>query len=212
MNGTRPISGAPSGSKGCSRSRRACSSAAAGHGPAGSLGTASLAFAKSVENMEIGHNVSHGQWDWMNDPEIHSSTWEWDMVGRLLAVEVFAQLPPPRVQQRSRRGRRSRLRRDAGNPRRAVATCASAAAASEPVVGEHFRVGHRPSRRPFGAGSAGARCRKGGRGEADVRRKDRAPSRQGLRDLPGAEPIVAGAERLARTRWPTFCATSGHMW
>jgi fatty acid desaturase len=32
------------------------------------IGTAALAFAKSVENMEIGHNVSHGQWDWMNDP------------------------------------------------------------------------------------------------------------------------------------------------
>ena len=44
------------------------------------LGTAALGFAKTVENMEIGHNVSHGQWDWMNDPEIHSSTWEWDMV------------------------------------------------------------------------------------------------------------------------------------
>ncbi|MGE2689044.1 fatty acid desaturase family protein [Mycolicibacterium pulveris] len=44
------------------------------------VGTAALAFAKSVENMEIGHNVSHGQWDWMNDPEIHSNTWEWDMV------------------------------------------------------------------------------------------------------------------------------------
>lgn len=44
------------------------------------LGTTALGFAKSVENMEIGHNVSHGQWDWMNDPEIHSSTWEWDMV------------------------------------------------------------------------------------------------------------------------------------
>lgn len=44
------------------------------------LGTVLLAFAKSVENMEIGHNVCHGQWDWMNDPEIHSSTWEWDMV------------------------------------------------------------------------------------------------------------------------------------
>ncbi|MEO3761012.1 fatty acid desaturase [Mycobacterium sp. B14F4] len=43
-------------------------------------GTAALSFAKCVENMEIGHNVSHGQWDWMNDPEIHSSTWEWDMV------------------------------------------------------------------------------------------------------------------------------------
>ena len=30
--------------------------------------------------MEIGHNVMHGQWDWMNDPEIHSGTWEWDNV------------------------------------------------------------------------------------------------------------------------------------
>jgi NADPH-dependent stearoyl-CoA 9-desaturase len=45
------------------------------------VGTAALAFAKSVENMEIGHNVGHGQWDWMNDPEIHSTTWEWDMAG-----------------------------------------------------------------------------------------------------------------------------------
>ena len=23
----------------------------------------------------------HGQWDWMNDPEIHSTSWEWDNVG-----------------------------------------------------------------------------------------------------------------------------------
>jgi fatty acid desaturase len=45
------------------------------------VGTTALAFAKSVENMEIGHNVGHGQWDWMNDPEIHSATWEWDMAG-----------------------------------------------------------------------------------------------------------------------------------
>ncbi|MFZ4372517.1 MAG: fatty acid desaturase family protein [Mycobacterium sp.] len=44
-------------------------------------GTATLALAKIIENMEIGHNVIHGQWDWMNDPEIHSSTWEWDMTG-----------------------------------------------------------------------------------------------------------------------------------
>jgi fatty acid desaturase len=45
------------------------------------LGTVGLAAAKSIENMEIGHNVGHGQWDWMNDPEVHSSTWEWDMAG-----------------------------------------------------------------------------------------------------------------------------------
>lgn len=42
-------------------------------------GTAMLSVAKIIENMELGHNVSHGQWDWMNDPEIHSSSWEWDM-------------------------------------------------------------------------------------------------------------------------------------
>jgi NADPH-dependent stearoyl-CoA 9-desaturase len=45
------------------------------------LGTVTLAVAKCVENMELAHNIIHGQWDWMNDPEIHSSTWEWDMVG-----------------------------------------------------------------------------------------------------------------------------------
>lgn len=44
-------------------------------------GTAALAAAKCIENMELGHNISHGQWDWMNDPEIHSTTWEWDMAG-----------------------------------------------------------------------------------------------------------------------------------
>lgn len=44
-------------------------------------GTATLALAKIIENMEISHNVMHGQWDWMNDPEIHSTTWEWDMAG-----------------------------------------------------------------------------------------------------------------------------------
>src|SRR6201994_786230 len=44
-------------------------------------GTLTLGVAKIIENMEIGHNVMHGQWDWMNDPEIHSSSWEWDMMG-----------------------------------------------------------------------------------------------------------------------------------
>ncbi len=44
------------------------------------LGAATLGVAKILENMEIGHNVMHGQWDWMNDPSIHSSTWEWDNV------------------------------------------------------------------------------------------------------------------------------------
>ncbi|MGC4806212.1 fatty acid desaturase family protein [Micromonospora sp. DT233] len=48
--------------------------------PAWVVGTAGLAVAKILENMEIGHNVLHGQWDWMRDPKIHSTTWEWDHV------------------------------------------------------------------------------------------------------------------------------------
>ena len=46
--------------------------------PAWLIGTASLSLAKILENMEIGHNVLHGQWDWMRDPKIHSTTWQWD--------------------------------------------------------------------------------------------------------------------------------------
>lgn len=46
--------------------------------PAWVAGTVMLGLAKIIENMELGHNVMHGQWDWMNDPEIHSSSWEWD--------------------------------------------------------------------------------------------------------------------------------------
>ncbi|WP_137144326.1 acyl-CoA desaturase [Mycolicibacterium sp. CR10] len=48
--------------------------------PAWILGTAGLSISKIIENMEIGHNVLHGQWDWMRDNKIHSTTWEWDSV------------------------------------------------------------------------------------------------------------------------------------
>jgi linoleoyl-CoA desaturase len=46
--------------------------------PAWLAGTAALSLAKILENMEIGHNVMHGQWDWMNDPDINSKNWDWD--------------------------------------------------------------------------------------------------------------------------------------
>jgi NADPH-dependent stearoyl-CoA 9-desaturase len=48
------------------------------HRPAWIVGTSMLSLAKILENMEIGHNVMHGQWDWMNDPQINSTTWDWD--------------------------------------------------------------------------------------------------------------------------------------
>ncbi|MET7277462.1 acyl-CoA desaturase [Kribbella sp. NPDC005582] len=46
--------------------------------PAWLIGTAGLSVAKILDNMEIGHNILHGQWDWMRDPKIHSTTYEWD--------------------------------------------------------------------------------------------------------------------------------------
>src|SRR5919109_963068 len=42
------------------------------------VGASTLGMAKILENMEIGHNVLHGQWDWMNDPVINSRAWDWD--------------------------------------------------------------------------------------------------------------------------------------
>ena len=49
--------------------------------PAWLLGTGLLGFAKIMENMELGHNVIHGQYDWMNDPKFHGPSYELDMVG-----------------------------------------------------------------------------------------------------------------------------------
>src|SRR3954469_5678650 len=46
--------------------------------PLWAAGTATLSLAKILENMEIGHNVMHGQWDWMNDPVINSAAGAWD--------------------------------------------------------------------------------------------------------------------------------------
>jgi fatty acid desaturase len=44
------------------------------------LGVLLLATSKILDNMEIGHNVLHGQYDWMNDPNINSKTYEWDII------------------------------------------------------------------------------------------------------------------------------------
>jgi linoleoyl-CoA desaturase len=48
--------------------------------PRFAAGVVLLTLAKVLENMEIGHNVMHGQYDWMNDPAISSTSWEWDAV------------------------------------------------------------------------------------------------------------------------------------
>lgn len=45
------------------------------------LGTILLALSKILENMELGHNVMHGQYDWMRDPHLDGKTYEWDIAG-----------------------------------------------------------------------------------------------------------------------------------
>jgi fatty acid desaturase len=46
--------------------------------PAWLGGTAALAVSKILDNMEIGHNVMHGQYDWTGDPRLNGQTFEWD--------------------------------------------------------------------------------------------------------------------------------------
>jgi fatty acid desaturase len=48
--------------------------------PAWLAGVAALSVAKILDNMEIGHNVMHGQYDWTRDPALSSQQFEWDTV------------------------------------------------------------------------------------------------------------------------------------
>ena len=45
------------------------------------LGAVTLGVSKILDNMELGHNVIHGQFDWMGDPRFSGKTFEWDIVG-----------------------------------------------------------------------------------------------------------------------------------
>lgn len=38
----------------------------------------SLGLSKCLQNMEFGHNVMHGQYEWMNDPRFEGKAHEWD--------------------------------------------------------------------------------------------------------------------------------------
>lgn len=44
------------------------------------VGTAMLGVSKIVENMELGHNVMHGQFDWLNDPTLNGANYDWDTI------------------------------------------------------------------------------------------------------------------------------------
>ena len=44
------------------------------------LGTSILSFSNILNNMELGHNVMHGQYDWMHHPHLNSQKFDWDIV------------------------------------------------------------------------------------------------------------------------------------
>ncbi|HEV3322880.1 MAG TPA: fatty acid desaturase [Solirubrobacteraceae bacterium] len=46
--------------------------------PAWLGGVAALSLSKILDNMEVGHNVMHSQYDWMNDPALDGRRFEWD--------------------------------------------------------------------------------------------------------------------------------------
>ena len=46
--------------------------------PVWALGVAALGRAQILDNMEIGHNILHGQYDFMRDPAFSSKHFEWD--------------------------------------------------------------------------------------------------------------------------------------
>jgi linoleoyl-CoA desaturase len=41
-------------------------------------GAGALGLAKILDNMEIGHNILHGQFDWTRDPALSSTEFDWD--------------------------------------------------------------------------------------------------------------------------------------
>ncbi len=48
--------------------------------PAWFAAVGALGVSKILDNMEIGHNVMHGQFDWMREPGLNSREFEWDTV------------------------------------------------------------------------------------------------------------------------------------
>ena len=89
--------------------------------PAWPLAVAALSVSKILDNMEIGHNVMHGQYDWMGDPGLNSRMYEWDNVCPSEQWKYSPQLHPPHLHQHPRQGPRHRLRHPADGRGPAVA-------------------------------------------------------------------------------------------
>ncbi len=177
--------------------RPRCSFTSASTRHASSLGVAALGTAKILENMEIGHNVMHGQYDWTHDPDARFAALR---VGQRLHRRRLAPLPQlraPHLHQHARAGSRHRLRHPARERRAALAPGLPAAAALRGDARARVPVGRRrarpPHRRGAGREASLAELRQA---RATVPEEGRLAARQGLRILPRARAL----ERAARAR------------
>ena len=179
----------------------------------GSSARPASSVAKILENMEIGHNVMHGQWDWMRDPKIHSTTWEWDNASPVRAVEALAQRAAPHLHERDRQGQRPRLRHHARRRGPALgarstsrsrcgtsSTPASSSTASRRTTSSSARTCHARSAAPA-------------RSSRPAPRQTLTKIRQQMTKDYVVHPLLSGPS-VPATRWPptpppTWSATCG---
>ena len=163
--------------------------------------------------MEIAHNVLHGQWDWMNDPEIHSSTWEWDMVGAAKHWRITHNVAHHKytnilgMDDDVGYGVLRVTRDEPWKPRNSLNLPINTMLA----LGFEWGIGlqHLEARQmlqPETRAATVVRLREFGN-------QSRTPAGQGLPGLPGADRAVAAGgvrrPRSRRTWWPTSSATCG---
>ena len=165
--------------------------------PAWAAGTAALSAAKILENMEIGHNVMHGQWDWMNDPRIHSSTWDWDTASTAEAWKHshnYVHHTYTNIRGKDKDLGYEIMRID---PAAEVAPGLPRAADLQPDPGGAVRVGRRPARPRLRGDPQGPQADAAGEAGAEGdRRQGEKPGRQGLHRLAaGQRPGGDGGRR-----------------
>ena len=161
---------------------------------------ASLSVSKILDNMEIGHNVMHGQYDWMGDPGLNSRMFEWDTMAPGRELEVRPQLHAPHLHQHRGQGPRRGLRHPPHGRGAGVAALLPGQPGLRVPADDVLRVG-RDAARPGDRGAHRRPPHLGRARTAQIARRIGARSRkqvaQGLRRLPAAHRSV-----LPLAPWP----------
>ena len=148
----------------------------------------------------------------MNDPNIHSSTWDWDTASTSAGLEALPQLPAPHVHERRRQGQGRRLRDHARRPQAGLGAALPRPARRQRPADAVLRVGRRAARpRPRGASARATKSKKELRDDLKgIRGK---MGRQVVKDYIAFPALSAAARasrrRSPRTSPPTSSATSG---